>query len=498
MATKLLLKGALVSESGPPALTYRRADRTQGGAAGGAAVTVSGLTLVQLPDGGTPTFMSDQVETAITVSGTVSVNLWGSESAAGVNARLRVDLHVYRAGSELAAFGTGRMAAELSTTNAVRTFTITPTSTALQVGDRILVKVYAEHNTAGSAMGSGTVTLRYNGAAGADGDAFVSFTENVRLTRIRTIKSAFGDYTSMVGHEAGEQGTQTGLGPVWGENYAINDTTAVTIDGWTLDADDYLWYYAPAGERHPGFYDASKYKLDVNTTGVSALVIMENFVRIKDLQIAQRHASGLQAVAVGYAGAGDVRIESCIIPQAASTADGHGILCTGGTLTIRNSVIYGCGNLGVAQLTSVAAPAVTMQNCDVVKCATAIYCGDSTMVVTNCYVGGNSSSDYAAVGTLTVTTSMHSSAAVQSGSTANTAYSNANFVDTGVGSENLHLAAGSALIGQGTDLSGSFTTDIDGETRVAPWDVGADELVVPFLAPRPLVVGQAVGRASYW
>lgn len=39
-----------------------------------------------------------------------------------------------------------------------------------------------------------------------------------------------------------------------------------------------------------------------------------------------------------------------------------------------------------------------------------------------------------------------------------------------------HLAAGSQAQDVGTDLSGQFTDDIDGDTRSAPWDVGADEI----------------------
>jgi len=42
-----------------------------------------------------------------------------------------------------------------------------------------------------------------DGAAAADGDSFVSFTENIRLTRIRTVKSVLGDYTSLAAWEAG-------------------------------------------------------------------------------------------------------------------------------------------------------------------------------------------------------------------------------------------------------------------------------------------------------
>jgi len=52
---------------------------------------------------------------------------------------------------------------------------------------------------------------------------------------------------------------------------------------------------------------------------------------------------------------------------------------------------------------------------------------------------------------------------------------------------NLHLTSGaSSLINVGTDLSGSFTSDIDGGTRYGVWDIGADE--VSFAPLNPMVV----------
>ncbi len=49
------------------------------------------------------------------------------------------------------------------------------------------------------------------------------------------------------------------------------------------------------------------------------------------------------------------------------------------------------------------------------------------------------------------------------------------FVDAANG--DYHLAPGSQLIGEGVDLSAYFTTDIDGETRGVPWDIGYDQRV---------------------
>ena len=50
------------------------------------------------------------------------------------------------------------------------------------------------------------------------------------------------------------------------------------------------------------------------------------------------------------------------------------------------------------------------------------------------------------------------------------------FVSIGSGTENLHLEqSGHNARNTGLDLSGTFTGDIDGESRSAPWDIGADE-----------------------
>ena len=68
--------------------------------------------------------------------------------------------------------------------------------------------------------------------------------------------------------------------------------------------------------------------------------------------------------------------------------------------------------------------------------------------------------------------------------------------------DDYHLkAAATGVRGEGTDLSAYFTTDVDGETRVA-WDIGADEynpgyrpksILTAFTVVEPLsVTGTAV------
>ena len=53
---------------------------------------------------------------------------------------------------------------------------------------------------------------------------------------------------------------------------------------------------------------------------------------------------------------------------------------------------------------------------------------------------------------------------------------NVAFVNTTVGSENLHLQAASVAVNAAPPSTATSSTDIDAALRVAPWDIGADEL----------------------
>src|SRR6185369_4337425 len=99
----------------------------------------------------------------------------------------------------------------------------------------------------------------------------------------------------------------------------------------------------------------------------------------------------------------------------------------------------------------------------VINCLAAASAGD------NDFIGSftapsdyNVSSDATAPGTNKAT-----------GKTAYTDY----FVDPANGDFHLKDTSLNLFGLSGTDLSGTFTTDIDGVTRSAPWDIGADQYV---------------------
>ena len=304
--------------------------------------------------------------------------------------------------------------------------------------------------------------------------------------RTVTVKSSGGDYTSLSNAEAGEQGDLPTLDRQLDiECYAFSDTTIVNITGWTTDATRYIRIFTPIAERHDGKWNDSKYKITQSSAYGFAITNLEEYVRLEGIQVRMSNTStdGYGCISSKPPGgaSSDVRVADCICwssTTSTSGTDGPAVACGGGNLLVRNSVIIG-GYRGASSAYNVATPSLTLHNVTVVnsndigiETGTSIY-----ITATNVYVGGTGGESYGGSGSsFSKTTCMHSTATTFSGSTKSIAYSTANFTNVTASSEDLHLVSGSALIGAGTDLSGTFTTDIDGETRSA-WDVGADEYI---------------------
>jgi len=115
---------------------------------------------------------------AVTIAGSITVNLRALESSTMAN--YGVGAEVYRlAGGVLTRIGINNNTTELGTSEAARSFTITPTSTALADGDRLVVVPFFLA-VGGSASGGFTSNCFWNGtASGASGDTFVTFTESI-------------------------------------------------------------------------------------------------------------------------------------------------------------------------------------------------------------------------------------------------------------------------------------------------------------------------------
>lgn len=131
------------------------------------------------------TWFSGEIAEAVTISGTVTVNIRGLESGAAVNAGRGILIERTNSAGTVqstvvALTGVPATIAEFTTADAANAAaTYTPTSTAMAVGDRL--KITLSIRAAGGTMGAGTATISYNGpTAAAAGDTFVTFTEDFR------------------------------------------------------------------------------------------------------------------------------------------------------------------------------------------------------------------------------------------------------------------------------------------------------------------------------
>jgi len=301
----------------------------------------------------------------------------------------------------------------------------------------------------------------------------------------RTVRPAGGDYTSLSAWDAGRQADLTGLGPEIAEcSGNLSDTAQCVVDGWTTTAADYIQIITPQADRHAGVWSASKYRLEVDQVFNRVLRILEDFVRVEGLQIRNTNTTADGYSCISYSDTTNNSavglVDACIIRNSATSASqGHGVhvLNTQGSYTVRNCIIYAAG--GAALNLGIAFSGTRSSFVDNCTCIGATYgitqSADDTMTVRNTYAHGGTD---AYTGTMTRTDCSHSSATVFAGSTASIAHSTANFVNVTATTEDYHLVSGASatLLTGGADLSGSFTLDIDGQTR-SNWSIGADEFV---------------------
>jgi len=326
-------------------------------------------------------------------------------------------------------------------------------------------------------------------------------------TVTRTVKSAGGDYSTLLAYEAGEQGDLPTLDEIrQAECYAFLDQGLDPLfDGWTTDATRYIRVFAAAGEQHNGTRGTG-YRRQIRGFG-HGVDIREDFMRVEgvavesddnggteqwgdrgfhieagvttDIRISKCYQTVGRTNDFAFArifGGGVIKIWNCVSgydEAVGNSANQLDVADAGVALSVYNNTFVGTemsalGFFGLIQNTSGGAPLVVCKNnlCD-----------------RGANPGANPAAYMLASADTTGSTNNLSDDATAPG--ANPLTNKApEYVDEVNG--DLHIAVADAVCRDvGADLSGDgtipFSDDIDGDARPigAAWDVGADESAGP-------------------
>jgi hypothetical protein len=317
-------------------------------------------------------------------------------------------------------------------------------------------------------------------------------------TITKTVKPSGGDYTSLSNWEAGEQADLVAAGNIAvAECYSMVDTTPVVVDGWTTGVNNYIQIEGAASDRtssNTGLWSTSRYRLVTTGTGEGSdrsLTINTDYVYLRGLQISR--TNGLYNCSciymTGLSVANRVEISDCIL-RYVSKSNEHPRAVTSdwpsnANIYFYNNICYNFieGSTGYAICFSSTGYCYAYNN-TFVNCSAAIFNSDDThhFICTNnifssCPLdidldGGNYVTD-----TYCSTTNDNTKGLTPAG-TGNRFSQTFTFVNAGAG--DYHLAAtdaGARTYGVTDPGAGLFSDDIDGQTRAAPWDIGADQYV---------------------
>jgi len=142
------------------------------GPTNGLEILQSGITQIE--------FLSPPLAADVTISGTITFNLWGHEFSMNDNAGPQCIIErVDSTGAIVSTVANSEKGTELPvTTDAVQNWTATPTSTTFNRGDRIRLRILINDVGVMASGGSGSFTNDAT-TTGTQGDTWIQFTENL-------------------------------------------------------------------------------------------------------------------------------------------------------------------------------------------------------------------------------------------------------------------------------------------------------------------------------
>lgn len=254
---------------------------------GAASVSSSSVSTVAGPTAGiqmvgnagvVAEWLSDAFDADTTISGTITFNIWASESSMSANAGLQVVVDVV---TELAAVGStiidSERGVELGTTLAVNNWTDTPTSTVVARGQRLRARLYI--NDAGGTMASGfTCLFASDGSTGgASGDTYITFNENITFASMVTGASNTVYYCSNTASDiasAKEIWTASGSGVTSTTSTAAGFTAAIQCTA-SAGGSVLVWYTKQLSSRSIDQVIFAANNATESSTAANAVIVFE-------------------------------------------------------------------------------------------------------------------------------------------------------------------------------------------------------------------------------
>lgn len=199
-----------------------RATPTVTGPTNGVEVQVSGSQPYQ--------WLSEPLDAAVTISGTITLNIWAHENDMMANVAINAIIErIDSQGNVASTIAQSANTTELGTASSANNFTVSPTSTAMAKGDRIRVRIYGDDG-GGSMASTYTFTVTVGGATGgADGDSYVTFTETLGFLTSAPAGSVLY-LTDAAGPAVGSQVEKD----MWtSRGDGVNSIVVNTAAGWT-------------------------------------------------------------------------------------------------------------------------------------------------------------------------------------------------------------------------------------------------------------------------